>query len=168
VLEVKNLLHQEGLCGVWAFKSFGFQAPAYYAESSRVLCCLLEASSLGWCPGLVSSQYLTSIRCAFEESLFNKLLALKSWNLHNSPWDLASCTCRKWGVEGGLDLIGMGVTRMASVQLEVSLSLTDKRTSKSQLDNVLLLACSVTWRFCWASDKTSMSCGPPSRRISSY
>jgi len=33
--------------------------------------------------------------------------------------------------------MGKGVTRMASGRLEVSLSLTDKRASKSQLGNVM-------------------------------
>ncbi len=38
--------------------------------------------------------------------------------------------------------LGNGVTKMASERLEVSLSLADKRASKSQLGSVLLLACS--------------------------
>ncbi len=38
--------------------------------------------------------------------------------------------------------LGNGVTKMASGRLEVSLSLADKRASKSQLGSVLLLACS--------------------------
>jgi len=45
-------------------------------------------------------------------------------------------------MEGGLDLIGKGVTEMTSGQLEDSVSLTDKRASKSQLGYVLLFACS--------------------------
>jgi len=41
---------------------------------------------------------------------------------------------------------------MASGRLEVSLSLADKRVSKSQLGSVLIRACSGIWRFCWANN----------------
>jgi len=50
-------------------------------------------------------------------------------------------------VEGDLDFMGTGVTRVTSGQLEVSLSLTGKRASKSQLGYVPLSACSRIRRF---------------------
>ena len=55
---------------------------------------------------------------------------------------LACCTCCNWGVVGDVDLVGKGVTKIASGRLEVSLSLTDKRALKSQMGKVLLLVCS--------------------------
>ena len=54
---------------------------------------------------------------------------------------LACCTCCNWGVVGDVDLVGKGVTKTAPGRLEVSLSLTDKRASKSQMGKALLLAC---------------------------
>jgi len=46
--------------------------------------------------------------------------------------------------------MGLESTRMASGGFEVSLSQTDNWASKSQLGNVLSLACSRIWGFCWA------------------
>ena len=96
----------------------------YVCAYDKPSCWMLEASS--WCPGLMSLQYFTSTRW------ISLLLAVSSWFLRTYPWNLACCICCKWGVEGELDLVGKGVTKIASGQEEVSLSITDKRASKAK------------------------------------